>query len=62
MFHAWQGKRNGDLIMRSKNPLVSVLMPVHNVKDAYLTLSIESILSQTYKDIEFIIVDDEIHR
>ena len=44
--------------MRSKNPLVSVLMPVHNVKDAYLTLSIESILSQTYKDIEFIIVDD----
>jgi glycosyltransferase involved in cell wall biosynthesis len=44
--------------MRSERPLVSVLMPVRNVKDAYLTLSIESILSQTYKDIEFIIVDD----
>jgi glycosyltransferase involved in cell wall biosynthesis len=44
--------------MQSKKPLVSVVMPVRNVKDAYLTLSIESILSQTYKDIEFIIVDD----
>ncbi len=44
--------------MASEKPLVSVLMPVRNVKDAYLTLSIESILSQTYKDIEFIIVDD----
>lgn len=44
--------------MQTEKPLVSVLMPVRNVKETYLTLAVESILSQTYKDIEFIIVND----
>lgn len=38
-------------------PLVSVIMPVYNAGD-YLVEAIESILHQTYRDFEFIIVDD----
>ncbi|MCM1157858.1 MAG: glycosyltransferase [Bacteroidales bacterium] len=37
--------------------LVSVIMPVYN-GERYLNEAVESILGQTYKDIEFIIVDD----
>lgn len=43
--------------MKQKNPLVSVVMPVYNAGD-FLVDAIESILNQTYKNIEFIIVDD----
>ncbi len=38
-------------------PLVTVLMPVFN-GEKYLRDSIESILQQTYKNIEFLIIDD----
>jgi len=38
-------------------PLVSVLMPVYNGQ-RYLATSIKSILYQTYKNFEFIIIDD----
>ncbi|MBI2612148.1 glycosyltransferase family 2 protein [Candidatus Gottesmanbacteria bacterium] len=38
-------------------PLVSVIMPVFNA-EKYLRAAIESILSQTYRNFEFIIVDD----
>lgn len=38
--------------------LISVLMCVYNTPEEYLRESIESILNQTYKKIEFIIVDD----
>ena len=38
--------------------LISVLMPVYNTKEEYLRASIESILNQTFKDFEFIIVND----
>lgn len=38
--------------------LVSVLMAVYNTKAEYLNEAIESILSQTYKYIELIIIDD----
>lgn len=41
----------------SYNPLVSVIMPVYN-GEAYLRESILSILHQTYKNIEFIIIND----
>lgn len=41
----------------TKTPLVSVIMPVYNA-DNYLAEAIESILKQTYKNFEFIIVDD----
>lgn len=43
--------------MKNNNSLVSVIMPVYN-GEKYLREAIESILNQTYKNFEFIIVDD----
>lgn len=49
------------LILRMKNPsnnlLVSVIMPAYNAAK-YVEQAIESILNQTYKKFEFIIVED----
>ena len=42
---------------KNKEPLVSVVMPTYN-RHGILPKSIESILNQTYKNFEFIIVDD----
>ena len=39
-------------------PLISVVMGVHNEKDEYLRMALDSICNQTYKKIEVIIVDD----
>lgn len=41
----------------TKNPLVSVLLPVYNGGE-YLKPAIQSILDQTFKDFEFIIIND----
>lgn len=38
-------------------PLISVLMPVYNC-DEYVQAAIDSILTQTFRDFEFIIIDD----
>jgi glycosyltransferase involved in cell wall biosynthesis len=43
--------------MTSSFPAISVLMPVYN-GEKYLKEAIQSILSQSFKDFEFIIVDD----
>lgn len=40
-----------------KNTLISVVMPIYN-KSRYLGKSVESVLNQTYKNIELIMVDD----
>ena len=37
---------------------VSVLMPIYRTREDFLRAAIESILHQTYKDFEFIILDD----
>jgi glycosyltransferase involved in cell wall biosynthesis len=42
---------------KSSTPLVSVVMPVYNA-EKYLPQTIESILNQSYKNFEFIIIDD----
>lgn len=43
--------------MVQKNPLVTVLMPVYNA-EKYLSAAIDSILAQTYTNIEFLIIND----
>ena len=37
---------------------ISVIMPVYNTQESYLRAAIESILNQTHKDFEFLIIDD----
>jgi glycosyltransferase involved in cell wall biosynthesis len=39
------------------NPLVTVLMPAYNAED-YLKDAIDSILNQTYSELEFLIIND----
>lgn len=41
----------------SKNPLISVLVPVYNI-ERYIGLCLESIICQTYTNLEIIVVDD----
>ncbi|MBW6442117.1 glycosyltransferase [Patescibacteria group bacterium] len=43
--------------MKNNNPLVSVIMPAYN-SEKYISEAIESILNQSFKDFEFIIIDD----
>src|SRR5579872_2430352 len=43
--------------MRKQTPLVSILLPVHNAQE-YLEESLQSLLSQTYSNIEIIAIDD----
>lgn len=56
--------RNGDKNIQGKaentilSPQISVIMSVYNTPIEYLRHSIESILNQTYRDFEFLIVDD----
>ena len=39
------------------NPLVSILIPIYNV-EKYLGKCLDSVFSQTYKNVEYVFVDD----
>jgi glycosyltransferase involved in cell wall biosynthesis len=39
-------------------PLISIIVPVYKVKEEYLRQCIESLIDQTYQDIEIILVND----
>lgn len=43
--------------MKNENPLITVVIPCYNV-DAYLPKCIDSIIEQTYRNIEIFLVDD----
>ena len=43
--------------MYTKNPMISVILPVYNVED-YLKECFDSILAQTYTDYELIVIND----
>lgn len=43
--------------MNAHRPIISVIMPVYNA-EAYVGEAIESILTQTYTDIDFVIIND----
>ena len=43
--------------MKNSFPLISVVLPIYNV-EKYLSTCIESVLSQTYRELEIILVDD----
>lgn len=43
--------------MKNKEDLISIIIPVYNVEE-YLERCLESIINQTYKNLEIIIVDD----
>lgn len=40
-----------------EKPLISVIVPVYNVKQ-YLRRCVDSILKQTYENIEIVLIDD----
>ena len=43
--------------MKNTNPLISIIIPCYQTED-YLRISIDSILNQSFKDFEIILVDD----
>ena len=43
--------------MTDSSPLVTVLMPVYN-GETFVAEAIESILDQTFRDFEFLVIDD----
>ena len=44
--------------MKEPAPLISVIMPSFNTPVEMLAKAVDSILEQTYRDFEFIIIDD----
>ena len=59
-YQEWLEKNNNHIEIKkfSYNPLLSVIIPVYNVKREYLVECLESILEQSYPNFEIILIDD----
>jgi len=57
MPHTGKAQSTGKEPRKVNRPTVSVIIPTFN-RSGYITEAIESVLNQTYKDIEIIVVDD----
>ncbi len=59
-YNDWLKKheRNASIATFEYNPLISILIPVYNVKPMWLDKCIDSILAQTYTNFEVCLVDD----
>lgn len=44
--------------MKENQPLISAIMPIYKTPEPFLRSSIESVLGQTLKDFELILVED----
>ena len=44
--------------MDEKKPLISIIVPVYNVED-YIEECLESLVKQTYKNLEIILIDEK---
>jgi len=51
-------KKKLDNLLKIKNPLVSILLPTFNRSEILKERAIKSVLSQSYKNFELIIIDD----
>lgn len=61
IYNAWIAANECDLLSveeLSYHPFFSVVIPVYNVEENMLCECIDSVLGQTYKDFEIILVDD----
>ncbi len=60
LYSIWRDEKqimNGSSRSKNNMPLISVIVPVYNVEE-YLKQCVDSILSQTLREIEIILVDD----
>lgn len=59
-YNLWliDNEKEEDIIKLNYSPLISVIIPVYNVESKYLKECLESVLNQTYTNIEIYIVDN----